>query len=235
MSVERNSLTRRSNVPVSAFTLVEMLAVMAIMVIMLVLVVPVAGKLLRGSNLMQSGELVSDQLALARQSAIASNRTVQVRFYQLPIPSATGATNFCAMQTFRIEQSSQPASSSSSGSPAPIVQVTPLTKLQALHTNVMFADDATHSTLLVPPSTAVLSVNGTTKLPAYGNQSCPYVGFQYLPDGSTDLDPTVNSSNGGWFITLVNTDTAVPSVGRPTNFYALRVDPINGRVVAFRP
>ena len=199
-----------------AFTLVEMLAVMGIIIVLLALIVPAATQIMRGSNLTQSGESIGDQLVLARQLAMSNNRRVQVRFYSLPTTAAATTTNFCAMQTFRVEDSGLTAA---------------LTKLQALHTGVIFASDNTpHSTLLVPPSTATLSVSGSDKLPAYWNKACKYVGFQFLPDGSTDLDPTVN-----WFITVVDANKAVPATGSPTNFYTVRVDPVGGHVQSFRP
>jgi uncharacterized protein (TIGR02596 family) len=215
----------------SAFTLVEMLAVVGVISVILVLAVPAADQVLGGSNLTQSGQLVNDQLTLARQAAISSNRRVQVRFYQLPVASAGNSISFCAMQVFRVDD---PINQGSAGTTPAALRITALTKLQTLHTGVIFANDGTHSTLLVPSGSAVLSVTGSTNIPAYRNQLCPYVGFQYLPDGSTDLDPTANATQGGWFITLVPANRVIPS-GQPANFCTLRVDPIGGRVQSFRP
>jgi uncharacterized protein (TIGR02596 family) len=195
----------------------ELLAVVAIMGIVFAFVVPSVAPMLSGSNLTQSGDMVSGQLTFARQSAIASNRRVQVRFYNLPI--ATGTNSYSAVQIFRVEDSGS---------------TTALTKLQVLRPNVVFAADTAHSTLLVPPAGTVPSVSGTDRLAAYANKPCGYIGFQYLPDGSTDLNPTAAVSAGGWFVTLVPTNKPVPN-GQPPNFCSFQVDPINGWVQAFRP
>ena len=193
------------------FTLVEMLAVMAIIVIMITLVTPAAVQILRGNNLTQTGEMVGDQISLARQAALASSRPVQVRFYQLPVPSAGTPLNYAAMQSFRLEENGQ---------------VTALTKLQPLRSNVIFASGSALSTLLTPTSPAVLSVNGTDKLAAYGSQDCKYVGFQFLPNGGTDLDPV---AVGGRFITMIE---ATPGLAAGA---ACRIAPLKSFTVDTQP
>ncbi len=202
-----------------AFTLVELLTVMAVMVALIALIAPSTVQVMRGSNLTQSGELVGDQISFARQAALTGNRRVQVRFYQLPVASPDNANNYAAMQCFRVEDSGA---------------VTPLTKLQTLSTKIIFASDSAHSTLLSPPTGATLSVSGKDTLPAYGTMQCSYVGFQFMPDGSTDLDPTPVAASGGWFITLVEANLPVPT-GQPKNFYTLRVEPFDGGIRLFRP
>ncbi len=204
-----------------AFTLVEMLVVMGIMVVLLALLAPAATTILSSSNLTQSGNKVSDQFVLARQMAIASNRRVQVRFYNLPVATVNGTTSYCAMQIFKVEENGT---------------TTPLNKLQRLNNGIIFVTDSGNT--VSPRSTLLgttVSLNGTTTLAAYGNQACPYVGFQFLPDGSTDLDPTANSAAGGWLLTMVEGNKLVPATGPPVNFCTVRVDPINGRVQTFRP
>lgn len=207
-----------------AFTLVELLVVMGIMVLLIAVAGPTAIQILRGSNVTQSGEMVGDQLVLARQTAITKNRPVEVRFYELPITSADKAKNYAAMQSFRIEENGTK---------------TPLTKLQPLSSRVIFATDAEgtgdallHSTLINKPSKAVLSV-GTEKLTVYGE--CKYTAFRFLTNGSADLDPTTAKDSGGWFITLMEANLKMPATGPPKNFYTLRIEPLSGRVRLFRP
>lgn len=206
----------------AAFTLVELLTVMAVMIILVGLIVPAVGPLLRGTSMTQAGEMVGDQFVLARQNATTTNRPVEVRFYELPVTSASKALNYCAMQSFRLEESGK---------------TTALTKLQPLRTGVVFAGDSQHSSILAPPNGLLPSVKGKETLPAFPNngQQCNYVGFRFLPNGSTDLDPTAAASGGGWFITLVEANKLVPTDKPPTNYYTLAVGPLDGSVRLFRP
>ena len=201
--------------PLHAFTLVEMLAVMGVIVIMIAVVAPAALQTLRGSNISQSGETVGDLFNQARQTAITTNHVVQVRFYKLPVTSTDSATNFAGMQLFRVEDTGK---------------TTPITKLQTLRPNIIFAAGSAYSTILSQAS-SVASVSGTDQLPAYNSSpGCDYIGFQYLPDGSTDLSPT---ATGGWFVTLVQADVQLS--GQPRNFYTLRVEPLYGHTHIYRP
>ena len=206
-----------------AFTLVELLTVMAIIVIMIVAIAPAAVQLLRGNHLMQSGEMISDQIGLARQTALTSSRPVQVRFYQLPVAGRGSALNYCAVQSFRLEENGQARA---------------LTPLAVLRSGVVFAVEQKYSTLLTPPTGMAATVSGKEKLAAYGNQECKYVGFQFLPDGSTDLDPTpptAATDPGGWFITMLDANRTTLVDGSPVDYYTLRVEPLDGRVQTFRP
>ncbi len=205
------------------FTLVEMLAVMGVMGSRLAIVAPAATQILRGNGLTQSGELLGDQIVLARQNALTSSRPVQVRFYQLPATSTGGDVSYSAIQSFRLDEDGQ---------------ARPLTKLETFRQGVICKVDTKHkfSTLLSPPSDAAPTVSGKEKLAAYNGQECNYVGFQFLPNGSTDLDPTAATPSGGWFVTLV--DANRPDTGSddvPVNYYTVRVEPLDGRVQAFRP
>ena len=203
---------------VLAFTLVELLTVMAVISILIAIVAPTAIQVLKGNNLTQSGEMVSDQFVLARQSALSSNRTVQMRFYQLPT-AVPGATPYNAVQCFRMDDNGT---------------ATPLTKVQPLKNNIIFSADKNYSSLITPPS-GNPTISGTDKIPAYGDQKCNYVGFQFLADGSTDLDPTAAKNYGGWFVTLLDTTLPVPTSEPPRNYYTLRVEALDGHTRLFRP
>ena len=214
--MQRRSLSSRED----AFTLVEMLVVMAVIAVLIALVAPVTNGLLRGNLLTQSGETVADQIIAARQAALTNSRTVQVRFYKLPQNGAGAATNYTGVETVLLEENGQTRQ---------------VSKIEQLRNGIMFAADGTHSTLLVPPGGALTTVSGTETLAGFGKQQCAYVGFQILPNGSTDLDPTAAADYGGWFVTLIDANKPVPASGTPNDYYTLRVEALDGHVQTFRP
>lgn len=66
----------------SAFSLIELLAVMAILAILAVVLAPAISNLAGAYQLTRQGQIVGDQLALARQMAMSRNRDMEVRFYE---------------------------------------------------------------------------------------------------------------------------------------------------------
>jgi uncharacterized protein (TIGR02596 family) len=98
---------------------------------------------------------------------------------------------------------------------------TPLGKIQKLPEAVVIA-----SNVLSPLLAADTSVSGTTNFGALG--SCAYKGFRVRSSGS--LPPAITTSNNFLTIQLAR-DTEIP----PKNFYAVRVNPITGRVSIHRP
>ncbi|MDQ3621133.1 MAG: Verru_Chthon cassette protein D, partial [Verrucomicrobiota bacterium] len=79
MAIEQGRLLARSR----GFTLVELLAVMAILVVLLVLLVPASTSLVRSTRLTTASQLLTDEMAAARQMALTQNRIVEMRFYLL--------------------------------------------------------------------------------------------------------------------------------------------------------
>ena len=65
------------------FSLVELLTVMCIIIIITAVAIPAFNSITSGSNLNRAGQLISDQISLARQEATSKNRDVQVVFYNL--------------------------------------------------------------------------------------------------------------------------------------------------------
>src|SRR5436190_14571461 len=66
----------------SAFSLIELLVVIGIIALVITFAIPSANSMLRGSQLTQGAQQFSDQIAYARQAAIARNRPVEIRFYR---------------------------------------------------------------------------------------------------------------------------------------------------------
>lgn len=68
---------------IRGFSIVELLAVMAVVGILLALTVPAMTSLMESSNLTRAGQMMADQVNLARQIASARNTTVEIRLVRM--------------------------------------------------------------------------------------------------------------------------------------------------------
>ena len=206
----------------------ELLVVLAIISVMLGLVVPAANTMLRGSQMTQGSQMVNDQLELARQTALSTNRTVEVRFYQFADPQTPGETTgspstgkYRALQLFEIQESGSAVA---------------LGKVQIVPPSIIIDSGATLSSIIgsgsASPAVPTLSGTQTVPIPRVGTQYNS-VAFRFLPDGSTNLSPT---SSNQWFVTLHNlTDGDPVKPVPPPNYYTVQVDATNGHIKNFRP
>lgn len=71
------------------FSLIELLVVIAIFAILMVMTIPAISSLVEANNITRAGQMLNDQIALARQMASTSGQSVQVRFYK---PDGTNVT-----------------------------------------------------------------------------------------------------------------------------------------------
>ncbi len=208
----------RKRIPLRAdsFTLVELLVVVAVITILAFLTAPALMGVLGGSNLTTGSNLLASQLDLCRQSAITRNCKVEFRFYQLPASGASGApTAYRAFQGLSLDNGG--------------AQTNAITKVTFLPGQVVMSANATSSTLLTtgnPP----YSVAGTTAgspLGPYPPSSYNYVAFHFNADGSTDLNPNLNSF---WVVSLANATDPVANAatGLPANFITLQVEALTG-------
>lgn len=215
----------------SAFTLIEVLAVLGIMALIAVLALPAAGTVLRGSQLTQGAQTVSEQLGLARQLALSSNHKVEVRFYQFADSQAPGESTgtpstwkFRAMQTFQIDESGV---------------ATPLGKMQMVPASIIIDSGASLSSVLDAGATPSLQ---KTWYPSKGdpqvslprnvgiNYNC--CAFRFLPSGATTLP-----ASGQWFLTLhnINDGDKLAMNSKQVNFVTIQIDPSNGHLRTFQP
>jgi uncharacterized protein (TIGR02596 family) len=203
---------RRS--PCLGFSLLEMLAVILIIGIIAGLLVPAASGIVRGTRLTQATQTIMDELGLARQTAIAKNRLVEVRLYQYSDPeSPASSSRFRAVQTFQVVNSRW---------------FFPLDKVQPLPTATI-VDSAPVLSSVLDPATRPPSA-GTEPLPVIGI-NYQYVAVRFHPDGSTDLLPT----GGPWFLTLHDEVAGDALKQPPPNFSTIEIDPVNGSLHVFRP
>jgi len=190
-----------------AFSIVELLVVMVILVILAAITLPAMNSMMGAANLSRAGVTVSDNLAKARQEAVARSREVEVQFYSIRSDPDQG---WRAMQMFRVEQGASGRT------------LIPLSRVVSLPDGVMISSSATLSPLL----TADTSIQGSTNLPGYGLTT--YAGFRYRPNGT--VGGAVTGTNN--FLTLQNIKAAGSP---PANYYTVQVNPMTGKVIAFRP
>lgn len=193
----------------SAFSLIELLLVIAILALLVTATVPALSSILTGSNLNRGGQLVADQITLARQEAVTKNREMQVRFFTLNSVTSAGPSG---IQLWRIDE----------GTNGPTTN--PITRMMRLPEGTVINPNASVSPLL-SPSTG--NISGTTNVPSYG--TVPYTGFRIRANGMMDL--AIGKNN---FITVQKAEPA-PTGATPDNYYTLQVDLITGKVISYRP
>lgn len=240
--------TKAHSLKSRAFSLVELLVVIAVIAIVAGYAVPAVTTMLKGSQLTQGSQMVVDQIALARQTALSRNRSVEVRFYKYADPETPGEEwgkadtwLFHAIQVFEVLDNGV---------------ALPLGAIQRLPTNVII-NGGVLSTILnekgggtgvftkpsaVDPEIPGI-VNDQGKKPDI-DKSYVYAGFRFLPDGSTDLSPTgtviTKPPGDSWYITLVNPKdvNAIKlgvNAGEAANYFTLQIDPITGSTRSYRP
>jgi len=166
---------------IRAFTLIELLVVVAIVLVLATLAMPAFNSIAVGSNLNRSGQLVGDQIALARLNAVTGNREVQVRLYNMTNGITKG---WRGIQVWRVEQTASGPTNIPSG------------RLMVFPEGIVMDPDKS------PLLAADPNVAGTVTLPSHGTVT--YSGFRFRPNGSTDS--SISASNN--YLTLQQANTS---------------------------
>ncbi len=223
----------------SAFSLVELIIVIAIIGIIALFVVPAANTIIMGSDITRSAQALTGQLALARQTAVTRNHPVEVRFLrfadpEIPgeSPSSPGTWKFRAVQLMEVFDNGTMAL---------------VGKVERMPGNVIM-DPSVFSSLLDTSNTSepnqkaavILKASERTdspplpRLPQADATKYEYVAFRFLPDGSTNLEPS-----GNWYVTLYSAVDVpkVPTTSGPLgiNYFTAQVEPASGGVRTYRP
>ncbi len=185
-----------------AFSLIELLVVIAIFAIMAAVTLPSIGSINQAGGINRAGQLLGDQMILARQEAISKNRDVEVRIIDVTDPISPG---YRAVQLWIVD----PTGTTS----------TPIGRIAKLPEGVLISSNTTISPLLT-------NISGNTNFGALG--SCDYKGFKIRSSGSL---PSIVSTNNNFLTVQLARDTDIPAA----NFYAVRVNPVTGRVTIHRP
>ena len=188
------------------FTLLELLVVLTIMGIILGLTAPAFTSIAVGSGLNRSGQILSDQLALARQEAVTKNRDVQIWFVELE--DAFHVKAYRGLQIVRVDE----------GRTGPEINL--VGPLKRLPDGFIINATPEYSPLLNAGG-----ISGNHGFSGYGDVA--YRGLHIRANGS--LDSAVGNDN---FVTLQSAREARSS---PKNFYTIQISSITAKVTIYRP
>ena len=229
--------------------------VMAIMLVIMGLVVVAYPSLGKAGNLTNGAQSFMDLLNQARQIALASDRSVEVRFYYLPGPTdGSTPTAYRAMRMIVCDPNGltmDPVNTTAfaAGAKPGLVQKLPVGV-------VIYADTTGKFTTLLPsmtnsatpaatwPSTittkALKPTTGTEYFPGASTPTS-YAAFQFTPSGGTNLDPlgtlgAATSTSDKWFMSFkTQVDPVIGTTKPAQNFVTLVIDPVTGRVKSLPP
>ncbi len=201
-----------------AFSLLELIVVILIIGIVAAFVTPAASTILRGSQLTQATQVVTDQIVLGRQLALTRNVAIEVRFIKYidpEVPSDPG--EFRAIQSFEVFENGASV---------------PVDKPQLLPQSVVI-NGGNFSTLLNDPAMKLVKPDKKKdpELPRGIGHNYEYVAFRFNADGSTSLAQTGTL----WYLTVHNMNDKPTGSTPPANFFTLQIDPISGATKSYRP
>lgn len=162
-----------------AFSLIELLVVIAIFAIMAALAVPAVGSISKGNKINRGGQVLGDQIVLARQEAANKNRDVEVRIINLTNGLDVG---YAAVQLYIADDSG--------------ANWSPVSRMSRLPEGVLISSNPSLSPLLT-------NIGGTITNPGV-TKDCTYGGFRIRSSGVPDT--SINTNNN--FLTVQSSTEA---------------------------
>lgn len=199
----------------SAFTLIEMLVVVSISTILLTLAANVAQDVVVANQITSAGETVMDEFRLARHTAIARDRVVEVRLYRPTASNTFGeAQGINSLQTFIFDEDNNRA--------------TPVREARRLPEAIQISENTTLSSLITDARMKNDWKEGDEQIPL-ADAGTDYTAYRvrFLPDGSTDLD-----TQEQWFLTLYPRSVRESP---PPNYVTVQIKPARGNIRLYRP
>lgn len=194
------------------FSLTELLVVIALMAILMAAAVPGTNSLLENNNITQTGQLLADQFAMARQAASVRNRTVEIRLFKLPVQSTK---LYSAVQLW--------APDTTTGTLAPINRLVTFPK------NVILSENSAYSPFLSKLATATMSA---TAGPMLANAA--YATLRIRPNGIVEPTPANVTDRANLFFTVLNYRFATTTT-LPNNYATVQLNPDTGSAQIYRP
>jgi uncharacterized protein (TIGR02596 family) len=192
------------------FSLLELLLALALMALLFAFALGGYTSMAQAAALSTGADMIGDALNEARQDAVTQNTTVEVRIYAIP-SSAVPATLDKTYTAFQLHWLKADGTTP------------PVSVLMTLPASVVIDATPAHSPLIgannqiATPDATDRRLNSDTRV------------FHFLPDGSTDLDPTRK-----WFLTVRPATQSDPA-RFPPNWACVEVNATTGRVQIYRP
>lgn len=189
------------------FSLIELLVVIAVIGVLSVLVVPALSSLTQSNNLTRAGQIVGDQIGLARQLAATRSATMEIRLIRLPDRAAGG---YHAVQIW---------GAVAAGSNAPLGRF-----LRLPEAAFISGDTAKFSPMLELLTNAGTMTGG----PADG---ASYVSFRIRPSGAVVPAFSATDRRADLCLSVMPERAAAAT----NNYVTVQINPDTGNTAVYRP
>lgn len=198
------------------FSLTELLVVIAVLLFLVTLSVPLISSVMRSSSLNAAGTELVQALTEAQQQAANFNTTVVVEFIRHRDPDSSER----GFYTYRLIQFAEDGSRVGFGG------------FRKLPAGMVITDDNEFSTLLAGDNLPVS--RGITE-DAF-EDTIDVIGFEFLPDGGTNLPNAPQSGDDQWFVTILPARFDLDrNRNNLKNFVTVQIDPATGAVTRYQP